>query len=893
MSRPTATSGRKKLLLILLAACALLLAATILGLRNLAERSGRRDEAARLRGETHLRGHRTSSALYQFRLALKINPENLPARVGIVRALTAGKQFDRAIAALRTAVEHGLSPVRADRLHARILASRAEHRFASAGDTANAALCDSIIARELDPAIALIERRLGAAGDQVATLLMLGNLFAKKSGLLRMEHHLLAVQRNRIRDLNRPTLSDGISRQMLNLIPALLSARRKCLGTYRKAIRLAPDSYEPRLALAEYALSLYNPRPDLATEVLKPLLAGRPAHRRGLYLAALAERAAGNFQTALAHIRALRKKRPDEMSNEPDNITLVRTELEIFIDMKRWREAGPLSAVLLKLAPADPFALYIRGLVLLQRQKPAEACNLLQAIFTNTGRRRPVARFALAKALEQLGNRRQAVATFMRVIEDAEATPALDAESRKEILAARYESDVAIAQDLIRGGHFTGALKFASNAFMLLPERAKALGVLRQCSARADKPDFAVPFICLHIVAVEAAHEPRAAIEICRAELAARPGNCELRLLDARLLERAGQHDDAQKLFRTLRRDFPHTPAYAHELAKLLILQGRTRAAEDLYRQLLQGGETDTRALIGLVSVLIAQNNPSSGLAILKRGDFTSTAGRVQKRLLDLYLRDCSMDEAIRIIRSRIETDTSGLAQKYALIAEILWRAGHPEEAKAAFDRAIQSDPDYAPAYRLGLLELEQNRDSDAVAILREAHHRFPRHAGSALNLALALAESGARSDAQHLLQQLNARHTPPEETIPGYRWLASSCQALRAETDALTQSALGPNPEERLRAIIRNHPDLLLARLLLADYFAHHKEQRRALQLLEAALLTATPEQIRIVNRRIDALRQNGLQSEISSLKSEINSPPRAGEPHQSAERRVKNRSI
>jgi len=464
MSRPTATSGRKKLLLILLAVCALLLAATLLGLRNMVVRNGRRDEAARSRGETHLREHRTGSALYQFRLALKINPENLAARVGIVRALTGGKQFDRAIAALRAAVEHGLSPVRADRLHARILASRAEHRFASAGDTATAALCDSIIARELDPAIALIERRLGAAGDQVATLLMLGNLFAKKSGLLRMEHHLLAVQRNRIRDLNRPALSDGISRQMLNLIPALRITREKCLGTYRKAIRLAPDSYEPRLSLAEYALSLYCPRPDLATEALKPLLAERPAHRRGLYLAALAERAEGNFQTALAHIRALRKKPPDEMSNEPDNITLVRAELEILIDMKRWREAAPLSAQLLKLARADPFALYIRGLVLLQRQKPAEACNLLQAIFTNTGRRRPLARFALAKALEQLGNRQQAVATFMRVIEDAEVTPALDAKSHKEILAARYESDVAIAQDLIRGGHFRDALKFASNA---------------------------------------------------------------------------------------------------------------------------------------------------------------------------------------------------------------------------------------------------------------------------------------------------------------------------------------------------------------------------------------------------------------------------------------------
>jgi len=375
MSRPRVSSGRKKLLLILLAACALLLAAALPGLRALVAQRGRRDEAARLRGETCLRQHRTDGALYQFRLALKMNPENLEARVGIVRALTAGKQFDRAVAALRAAVEHGLSRDRADGLHARILASRAEHRFSSAGEEADAALCESIISRELDPAITLIERRLGATGDQVDMLLTLGKLFAKKSRFLCMQHHLLAVQRSRARDLNRPAFSDGISRRMLNIIPALRGAREKCLTAYRKSIRLAPNSDEPRLALAEYALSLYDPRPDLAVEALKPLLAGRPAHRRALYLAALAERAADNFQTALTRIRALRQTNLDDPSREPDDITLLRTELRILIDMKRWREADPLTARLLKLAPADPFALYTGGLVLLQRQRPAEACG--------------------------------------------------------------------------------------------------------------------------------------------------------------------------------------------------------------------------------------------------------------------------------------------------------------------------------------------------------------------------------------------------------------------------------------------------------------------------------------------------------------------------------------
>ena len=829
----------------------LLIIAGVLGVKYAYKSGPPRDQIACRKAEQLLAENRSYQALAQFRTALEINPANLHARAGIIQTLISRKQFDQALAEIREAASAGLPTVRGNSLHARLLAARADHRLEAARENANAALCDSIITSEIEPALILAEKSGHNAANITATHTLSGDLYAKKTGLLHLKRHLLAVERNQARNLNKPNLAKGISAEIFALIPELLKAEQESFRYYTRAIETNPAAPEPRLALAKFALSLYTPRLDLAVSALEPLLQAEPSPRRALYLQALAEHAAGKHQAAFRHIRLLR-------NDQPKDLELWRTEIKILIAQQHWQEADTSTAEFIKLSPAEPPVLYARGLALLARGQANKASALLQSIFSENHRQWPQARFALAKALHHLGNQQQAVTTYMQVLADAAACPALSAKICAEIKQARYQSSLAIARVMSNTENPETAIRHAVGAFMVFPRRADAIAAVERVCVAAGQPERAIPFICLHLTAIAATDGPLAALNTNRKQFNHRARNRDLRLLKARLLADSAQYSDAENILKGLRRDFPTPPLYAHELARVSLLLGRTADARHLYEELFQNDPLDSQALIGLVAILVREADVPTALAFLKRGDPTDAAGRIQSQLLSLYLDGRTPDQAIGHLRSRIEIDAEGSLRTCLLLAQLHWLAGRRAEARAAFQTILRNDPNNPLAYRLGLLNLEENQPRKALALFREGKRNCPGHTGMELCLAVALEATGQHKQALQCLAQLRARTAHSGQTINALHRLLAAAQAYQANGQAESDAAFSAaDIEDQFQTLITDYPDLILVRLLHAQYHAEQGNLDHAQNILQAARLLATPEELALLETAESSIRK------------------------------------
>lgn len=67
--------------------------------------------------------------------------------------------------------------------------------------------------------------------------------------------------------------------------------------------------------------------------------------------------------------------------------------------------------------------------------------------------------------------------------------------------------------------------------------------------------------------------------------------------------------------------------------------------------------------------------------------------------LADAYYRDKKIDDAVKTYEMAAQVDPTSVAQSYFNIGAVLTNSGRPDEANAAFDKAIAADPTRAEAY--------------------------------------------------------------------------------------------------------------------------------------------------------------------------------------------------
>lgn len=781
-------------------------------------RAAPRDDILCQKGDIELQSGNVAAAIEQFRRALEVNPEHFDAQYGLVRALTAHKDFQEALTELRKLREMGLTAVQ-DAMHgARIYSARAGHRLASAGNEVSLAICDGVVAQELDPAIELLAKQADPAEGPAAAYTLLGDLYRQKAGVLGVKVRLLLEATNLAASLQRTEEAAQKVIQRTELMPQMYEVLRRAVAAYGRAMELEPELAAPRLAIASIELSGYIPRPDRARDLLEPVVSREPHHLEARRLLAAAERMAGDYDKALEHIRAVRATREA-------NFELMLTEARILLDAGRWEEAAPLSRELIATRPSHPWVAYLRGRVLLHEAtsdevepserpgKAREAANHLQRIFRGTEPPSfPEARFALAEALRESGNRGQAISAYMKVFDDLRGGVAGSVSMMRERFELSYRSRLVLAQELSEEDP-AAAADHAARALLIFPGRPEAMSAARQAYERAGRQRALPALVVAHAGAYAGVGGFERALQICRDELPRLADTSEVRRFMALVLVRSGAYQEAAKTYHELWLEFPEKRAYAYELVDLHSRLGHEEEARKVCEELLAADPEDPEALTRMIMLLAHSGDVEGARSLLVSAERALGADAVVKLLMYFFVREGQVDEAIALTRAQVAVEPDN-GRPRAVLGDLLWAAGDLSEARVAFNEGLRLAPDFPIAYRRGFLDLYEGKTIEAVALFRLARKRFGDHPPTLVSLAIALQANDQAQEAVQLLEWLLAQPWAPSLGVA--RWYLAVIHAGLGESD----SAVAQNAQIRgLEHGLHDDRRALLERLAASDY--------------------------------------------------------------------------
>jgi len=767
-------------------------------------RSRPRHEVLYQMGMLYLRSGNTEDAIRSFRSALENKPDYRRAQVAIVRAFAARREFPTAHEELDKAERMGLGELESGLLRAELYAMRGDHRILAAGESVDVALCDSIIEEDIEPAIQLIEKYADESQRPAVEHSRVGDLYTQKSRILATKWRLLREARDLARDLQHDEEAAARQTEALAAIPRIGETQRMALMAYSRAIELDSTLDLPRLALARHMLSTYVPRPKGARAVLEPLIEADPQHRAARMLIAGAERLAGNYEKALEHLNAI----PQE---EEEDFDLLQEKTQVLVDMERWQEAGLLTEKLILLRQHDPYANFLRGLVLMHDGNYELAASRLQNIFARTKGPWPRARLALAQALQQGGRREQAITAFKTVLDDVSTVTVTNVRLGQDLQEVRYDANLALAEEFATGMPYLAA-EHAEKAFKVFPDREEGFEAAKEGKRRVGAPPEEIEDIVLLYSAARAgAGDFEGAVSVCdRAiqEFQAEGLGYRTRLHRARLLATGGSFGEAADAYRELwetTRD--SVPAY--ELAALHMRLGRVDEARKVYERLLEADRADMSALTGLLRVMLQQGDVAGARALLQRTVEETSSDRVRGLLMGLHARGGRTEDAVTLARSLVESNPQDGAA-HVVLGRLLWRAGKTEEARAAFDRALEVSPEYLGGYVRGLLDLQMGRTKDAIALFTDACARFPGELAPVLHLAIALQMDGRLGEAVELLEGMLKPETAARREAGALPWHLAVMYTAQGRTEAAIEQSnrfLSPEfglPQDRVDLLQR-----------------------------------------------------------------------------------------
>ncbi len=761
-----------------------------------------RDVRCYNRGELYLVNGDSIRALSEFREAVRLNPKFLEARIGVVQVLIARKELAKALTEIDLAAANGLAENEAQLWKAKVFVARADQRLAAAGQSLTVATCEEAIAADVDPAIELVTPVADKAKDPSEAYSQLGDIYAEKSRIAVREWEILVGEYNQARELERTDEATAKEVEIQAALPKVRSVENGAISAYTEAVRRDPNAVHPRVSIARYAVRAYLPRPQQALDILQPLMSRKPVPADALEVMAIAEWYAGDYDRAVEHVNALLEQQPDNLDN-----LLLKTH--ILMEAERWSEAAEVGRQLMALDPQGAKAGLDMGRILLHEDQPNEAVNLLQNVFTDTKMKWPQARITLAEALMRLGDVQQAVKNYRKTIEDLDGVFASDIRQQNELLETRYKACLAL------GGHAEevgekAAVENAATAFGLFPDRPEAFQLARAqymaCGLGLEKVE---DLVLLHAEGMIAHGQSDLALKLLRNEypaFKAAPGKgARIRLFIARLLAQNGSSAataEAVAIYEDLRKAYPNTALYAYELAQLYTQLKQDKQAGEVYESVLAADSHDMRAISGLVDVLLRSKDSSGASAILDRAAGEAGSERVWTAVLDFYLREGRLDEAVTLAQSYVDRSPANPIARVAL-AELLWKRGDLKGARPAFDAALNLAPDFPLAQRRWYLDLQENRASDAVALLRKVAEKS-RTDETQASLAVALQADGKVPEADDILKEISGNAQGPSSILDSPRWYYAVLRAGEAdlqtadtESDLLSKSDLG-SPEER-----------------------------------------------------------------------------------------------
>lgn len=202
-------------------------------------------------------------------------------------------------------------------------------------------------------------------------------------------------------------------------------------------------------------------------------------------------------------------------------------------------------------------------------------------------------------------------------------------------------------------------------------------------------------------------------------------------------------------------------------------------------------------------------------------------------------LFDHHPEEALAAFQRALVTLDS-YAPAHEAVGRTLIRLGRPDEAYASFERATELDAKSAFAETgLGQIELERGAFEEARLHLEEALKRDPKHTEAHIALAQTYLALGRPEDAKRHAERSRQL---PQTTVR--RDILASMSASPAGVRARTRSGLQHEnqgrPDEaaaQFRIVLESDPHYYFVRKRLADLLVRQGQREEALELLRAGL--------------------------------------------------------
>jgi tetratricopeptide (TPR) repeat protein len=214
-------------------------------------------------------------------------------------------------------------------------------------------------------------------------------------------------------------------------------------------------------------------------------------------------------------------------------------------------------------------------------------------------------------------------------------------------------------------------------------------------------------------------------VEICERAVAVQPRDFALlyTLGDAYL--RAGQAEEARKIFQKLLDEEPDSSQYHTAMGNALIADGRFEEAEASYRRAIEN-------------------------------DFPGKEGIFMDKMGHAYLQAGAIDRAESAFRRAVEAAGGDPIYRCDL-GDALVILGRLEEAFQSYAEAVRVNPSHEGTYynRLGNRLIKENRAPEAIDAFRRASAADPSNAFYKLSLAEALNSCGRTEKAKEILDAL------------------------------------------------------------------------------------------------------------------------------------------
>lgn len=810
-------------IIIILGLIAVLLAVAVAGV--LLWKLPPKAERLRRKGLISLNAQNHALAVRYLRDAVALEPNNFEAREGLIQALCANKEFVEAFAEVSRATALGYPAHDAAILQARILQGRAHYRMASAGKLVNATLIEDIIAHEINPALKLCADNMAQVKNKVDGHAFVGGLYLAMGRLLATQRAILLKEAESHRVAQKiEAAKEKLARARMALVSMQKVGRQATLA-YETAMALDAKATAPRMALARMAVGTYMPQANRAIKLLEPVIAQYPDSVKARFLMAEAERLLGHHEKALAHLRSL--------PADQRNVKIIAAEGRILLDLERWDEAETLLAPVVADNPNNILLSFLHGKALLYGGKPEDALNLIQKVFSRPDRHWPEARYDFADALLRTGKREQALTAFMAVLTDMAVVKPRNAKESRKRRKIRYDANMTLAREL-DSSSAKAAAKHAQQAFMLFPERTEALDLARGLFWKLDRNNMADDLLLLHVAALSVRQSPDAALKVCREELK-QPGvpAKRLRRLMARICARKGAFREATKIYEQLWRNNQDDIAVGLELARLKSHLGLHPEALRICGQLARAHPRNLKILSARVTAMLANGQNKEAAALLKRYSKGTKSGAVRNLLLQIYLKDGRMAEAVDLARLHTRANPDS-AQAHALLGGLLLRDGQTDEARKSLHQARKLDRKNKASYWLGLLFLAEGDYIAAEKLFREAVEYIPKWSGGHMYLGLSLWAKGDTKQALNVLETALASAKPGQTVWDTVRWFLAIMHAGQGDSKQaitfskkilLPQYGLASERETFLRRLVQT-PAATRPRLAMHCYlllaFAH-----------------------------------------------------------------------